>query len=306
MEIVSLGEAPLDVVDLGDLSAPSSPAGDLEVIDAPGFGGELTVVLPGAAVEEPPKKKTWKDDGDHESFLPEFEAELEKIPAHSGNTTVGCERAIAALKAKDAELSRAIRTDLDGKVDEMRAEALREKIHEMIARLEEKQANLAEARSKRHRKKAYVRVGKQVVARMHDGNDIQYYVEVARGDEAELLPVSLAEPTDEQVQLFVKGEVEDGLTKEAGTAKVYLFEDPFLHAITRILINAHTSAGRNIEEVYAKLKDKYAFTPREELSVQELLMQKGMPIFKDFGRMGEKETWFADGKGVEDNTTYHS
>lgn len=301
MEItVQAKEEGFDVVDLGDL-LPEMPKfnkvddGTLIITDLPG-------AIPGAQIQVPvkeqEKKKTWKDDSAHEDFVRHYKEMLSKIPGHTGSTTVGCERAIAHLKDALNELSRAVRTDLECKLDEMEVEGLRDQTHDMIDKLEEALSNLTEEKNKKRRKKSsYVRVGKTVVARINDGQP-QYYVSVAQGDQEELLPVSLAEPTDEQVQLFVKGEEERALTKEAGTAKVYLFEDPFLSSITRILINAHVSAGRNIEEVYDQLKRKYGFTDREELSIQELLLQKGMPIFKDLGRIEEGgAVW--DNKGAE-------
>lgn len=313
MEITSLGEAGINIVDLGDIAAPAAPQAhndDLEVLDLPGLEvvnipGATMPGLPGAApaVE---KAKTWKEDGDHSKFLDEWEKEVEAIPAHTGQTTVGIERAIEHLKNCNSEISKAIRTDKSGKVDEIRAERLREKIWDQIDRLEQAHATLMEAKSKKRRKAASVRVGKEVVARIQNGSDITYYVEVSQGDRQELLPVSLAEPTDDQVQLFVKGEAEAGLEKTAATGRIVLYVDPFMQALSRILIAAHVSSGRDIEIEYDKLRDKYALTKREELGLQELLLQKGMPIVKDFGRTGEDGGQDSDGNGVEANTNYYA
>lgn len=312
MEITSLGEAGINIVDLGDIAAPKGPQphnDDLEVLDLPGMEvvsiPGATSVLPGAT-PTPEKQKTWKDDGAHERFLDEWETEVERIPAHTGNTTVGIERAIQHLKDCNTEISRAIRSDKGGKVDELRAERLREKIESQIERLEQAHAGLMEMKSKKRRKAASVRVGKEVVARIQNGSDITYYVEVSQGDRQELLPVSLAEPTDDQVQLFVKGEAERGMEKTAATGHVVIYVDPFMQALSRILIASHVSAGRDIEIEYSKLRDKYALTNREELGLQELLLQKGMPIVKDFGRTGEDGGQDSDGKNIESNTNYYA
>lgn len=296
MEIFDQGPGAIEIIEL------DSP---VEVMD---LGAKR---LPGALMpmlmdeEEEEKESDWEHDKDHKKFLSYLHHRLEHLPAHSGSTTVGCERTISFLKRLDKEISQAIRTDEDNIIDEDEAEKLRDQIMDYVDDLEEAYSNLME--KKRSKKNASnVRVGKEVVARIYDGNDIKYYIPVVQGEEEELLEVRVAEPTDEQVQLFVAGEEYDhGLTKEAQTARIVLVEDPFLHSITRILINSHVSAGRNIEEVYEHLKKKYSFTSREELSIQELLLQKGMPIFKDFGRLGEPADP-ADGKGIEFSTTYYA
>jgi hypothetical protein len=227
---------------------------------------------------------------------------LDNIPKHTGQTTVGCERAIAYLKRLDREISRAIQSDDDNVIDEEEAEKIRDTIVEFVSKLEDAYDKLAS--KKKIKKKASVKVGTQVIARINDGTNIGYYVAVDTGDGEELLPVTLAEPSDEQVQVFALGE-DEGLVKEAGSAKVFLFEDPFLHAITRLLINSHVSAGRDMEKVYASLKSKYDFTAREELSIQELLLQKGMHMFKDLGRIGEEQDP-SSGTGIDFGTTYHA
>lgn len=335
MEILSLGEAAIDVIDLGDMSQPHADtelADELEISDVPhglvfvmpqtepgGFelpesGADLEVSdIPGAimlALNEPApeeiKEKDWEHDGAHEHFIKHLKKKVDQIPAHSGQTSVGLERAMSYLKSCDAEISKAVRSDFDNKIDEHEAEAIRENISDMICKLEEALADMTEKKSKKRKKSASVRVSKEVVARIGDGNNIQYFVEVSQGEHQELLPVNLAEPEDDQVRLFVNGEAESGLTKEAGTGKIVLYVDPWMQAITRLLINAHVSAGRNIEQVYGEMKKKYGFTNREELGIQEILMQKGLPIFKDFGRTGEDGGQFSDGKGIEFQTTYYA
>ena len=292
-------ESGFDVVDLGELQEHMPSLEDLVIHDHPTLPGLVPGVQLQVVEKEPEKSKTWADDQHHADFVRHYNDRLNKLPAHSGTTTVGCERTMAYLKELLSDLSHAVRTDMKCELDEMEIEALRDRTSEMIDQLQEAHASLSESKSKKKNKKAYVRVDKTVVARIGDGESISYYVKVAQGDQEELLQVKLAEPTDEQVQMFVNGEAQAGLTKEAGTAKVMLVEDPFLHAITRILINSHVSAGRNIEEVYAELKNKYKLDDREELSVQELLLQKGLPIYKDFGRTGEEGGNLFDQKGTE-------
>ncbi len=247
------------------------------------------------------KERDWENDGDHAKFIAYIKGRLDNIPRHSGQTTVGCERAIAYLKRLDRELSRAIQSDDENVIDEEEAERIRDTIMDFVAKLEDAYDKLNARKAERFKKKAEVKVGNTVVARINDGIDIKYYLSVDAGEGEEFLPVTLAEPTDTQVQMFALGERED-MVKSA-SAKIVLFEDPFLHSITSILINSHVSGGKDIEEIYQRLKDKYNFTPREELSIQELLMEKGFPFQKDLGRVGE-DADPTDQKGVEYSAVY--
>lgn len=268
---------------------------------------DLGELLPGSSVtletaEEAGHEPDWLNDGDHTVFLVYLKDRLDHIPEHSGNTTVGCERAISYLRKLDKELSDAIRSDDDNKIDESEAEDIRDMIYDYISKLEEAHDKLM---GKYKNKKASVRVGKKVVARINDGTDIQYFVSVANANGEEmLLPVSVEEPTDAQVAQFVQGEERSSDMQKSAGAGVYLFEDPFLHSITRLLIQSHITHGKNMEDVYANFKEKYSFTPREELSIHELLYQKGFPLTKDLGRLGEDSVKRQDGKGVEYSTEY--
>lgn len=286
-----------DIVELDD----SGLNDIMEVIEDLVPGAEVSVVAPGKD-DKPAKLTSWEEDGDHSKFLDYGRKYLENIPSHSGQTTVGCERAIAYIKRFIKEVSRAVQSDVHNKIDEEECEKLLDTGYEYIAKLEDALDKLISKKTERFKKKSAVKIANEVVSRINDGVSIKYYISVDDGEGEELLPVTLAEPSDEQVQIFALGDA-DGLTKEAGTAKIYLFEDPFLHAITRLLINSQVSAGRDIDSVYDTLKDKYAFTPREELSIQELLLQKGFPIFKDLGRIGE-EYDPSDDKGIDFGTTY--
>lgn len=269
---------------------------------------EMQEFLPGSPVaivefnnEEEVKETDWENDGDHSKFMVWFHTQLSNLPQHSGQTTVGCERVIAALNRLDRELSKAIQTDINGLIDEEEAEKLRDTIYDWKDKLEEAKSKLMNKKMKN--KKSSFRIGKEVVARFNDGKDIQYFIAVGNDEGETLLKVTLAEPTDEQVARFLESE----LTKEAATTPVMtLVEDPFLHSITRMLIQSHITHGKDMEQVYANFKDKYNFTAREELSIQELLHQKGFPLVKDLGRVGDGDIRPSEGKGVEHSTEYYA
>ena len=78
-----------------------------------------------------------------------------------------------------------------------------------------------------------------------------------------------------------------GIEKEATVARVQMVMTPFERAISGILINSVVSAGHPFEDVYDFLKEKYSLTDREELAILQLVMDHGMPIFKDRGTIGK-------------------
>ena len=101
---------------------------------------------------------------------------------------------------------------------------------------------------------------------------------------------------------------EQYMTKSASTpSNVVITVDPFIRAITGILVNSVVSAGKSFEEVYDYLCEKYDITEREELMILQVLMDMGQPIFKDRGSLktekdlSEKEKEMS---GVDFLTTY--
>jgi hypothetical protein len=249
---------------------------------------------------EQAREKTWEDDEDHSQFIVYLTRKLNEIPRHSGQTTVGCEKAIAYLKRLDREISKAIQGDENGVIDEEEAEKLRDMIFDYIQQLEGAYESLMEG--KKGKKKAGLRIGKTVFARINDGLDIQYFISVANDEGENLLAVELAEPTDEQVTAFIEGEK----LEKSASAKITLVEDPFLHQITKMIITSHVTNGKDLETVYAALDEKYKFTDREHLSIQGLLELKGLFLNKDLGRIGEDNVRPFDGKGIEHSTKYYA
>lgn len=80
------------------------------------------------------------------------------------------------------------------------------------------------------------------------------------------------------------------LTKEAAIPNnVVIAVTPFERAISGMMINAHVSAGKPMDEVYEALKEKYDLTDREELSILQICMDSGFPLFKDRGTISGKD-----------------
>lgn len=101
---------------------------------------------------------------------------------------------------------------------------------------------------------------------------------------------------------------EQYMIKSAATpSNVVITVDPFIRAITGILVNSVVSAGKSFDEVYDYLCEKYEITEREELMILQVLMDMGQPIFKDRGSLktekdlSEKEKGMS---GVDFLTTY--
>ena len=264
---------------------------DLEIEgDGAEDGGDAMSVIEGLTA---PLATTWVDDGDHAKFLEYALGRLNNLPRHSGKTTAGCERVLAELRRLDKELSRALQSDDKCLIDEDQAEKLRDTIYDYIEKLETALDKLLERKRK---KKADLKIGKTILVRLADGSgEFGYYLPVSDNSGEMLLPVSIEEPTAEQCQALAS--FESGLHKEAGTARIMLVADPFLHEITKIIIEGTVSRGKNIDEVYAGLDSKYKFTDREHLAIQSLLKEKGMPMNKDLSRLGDKDIYPWDGKG---------
>jgi len=261
------------------------------------------VVVP--AEEEEARPQTWSDDGDHSDFLNYLFGKMKSIPQHSGQTTVGCEKAISYLRKLDKEISKAIQSDEDNVIDENESEKVRDMIHDYIEKLENAYDKLVNKKRKK-KKKASFSIGQKIVARL-GSEDVEYYASViADGKEEKLLKVEVVEPTDQQVLAFVSPD-ENGLTKEASALVTYV--DPFIDSITRLIIRSHITQGKDIREVYGQLDDQYSFTDREKLSIHEILKQKGIGgtgLHVDLGRINEKEPNQFDGKNIEFATEYYA
>jgi len=300
-----IGGEPVFELDLADDALAPEPQDD----NAFDFLDQDDGMLPGAKIilhkddEEPERETNWEEDQDHSKFIPFMLDRMKAIPAHSGQTTVGCEKAISYLRKLDKEISKAIQGDENNSIDETQAEKLRDKIHQYVDMLEDALDGLVSKKRKK-KKKASFSLGKKVYARINNGQDIQYFISVFSSDDEErLFKVDVEEPNDAQVQAFMAGEGE-GLTKEAG--KLVTFVDPFLQSITRLIIRSHITQGKNIQDVYAQLNDQYTFTDREQLSIHEILMQKGLPLNADLGRLQEKDVSPMDSKNVEYSTEFYS
>ena len=238
--------------------------------------------------EQEAKDTDWENDQDHNKFLSYFDAKVKNIPRHSGQTVLGCERAIAFLKSLLTELSKALRGDLDAKIDEQSAEDRYKDTEVMIERLEQQISKL----------KGAGKVAETDVRLISEGHcaacnsNAPMWHNVVSEEVVCLRCESANEPSDK-------------LEKLATTAKMNVYVSAFERAVVGIIINSTVSAGKNIEESYKHLKNKYSFTPREELAIQQLIADYGYPVFKDRGRINEKSDP-SDGTGLDFSTNYYA
>ena len=90
-----------------------------------------------------------------------------------------------------------------------------------------------------------------------------------------------------------------GLVKEANTPRIQLVMSAFERAITGMIVNAVVSQGKQVEDVYAELKKAYKFTERDELSIQQILLDMGYNTARNFMGMPHD-------KNIEFSTQYHA
>lgn len=251
-------------------------------------GSDIEYVDDEEVVEEAPKD--WANDGNHAAFVDYVKDKMKKIPRHSGETISGCERAKAFLNKLDNEISKAMRSDFEGVIDEGEIDALRKSITDMTERLDKQIKKL----------KASGKTADLNVRLVSEGSCSKCESNVPMWHDTE---------KNTMVCLHCEANEHSGaenrIEKQATTPVLNVYMTPFERAIVGILINSKVSAGRNIEETYLKLKNKYNFNPREELSIQQLVADYGYPVLKDRGLLNEPADPAA-GDGVDFQTQYHA
>lgn len=278
------------VIDEDDIDMPEiliveeNPNEEGMILEVPG--------APGCKFEEAKadddKPKTWKEDGHHADFVNYVKDKLTKIPRHSGETVPGCERAKAFLKKLDSEISKAMRTDLKGVIDEQEIDQIRKSLEDMIDRLD--------------------RQIKKLTGKKKASMDVRLVSEGHCDKCNSSAPMWHDTINDTLVCMSCESEKirhNDGLEKTANTPIINVYVSAFERAIVGTMINSKVSAGRNIEETYEKLKNKYNFTSREELAIQQLVHDYGYPLYRDRGLINEPSDP-ASGDGVDWLTNYQS
>jgi hypothetical protein len=275
----SFGEIGSELEDLDkDVTKFIEEHGDMEVGD----------LLPGAEVrlsdlnEEDDERETdYANDRDLSKFMGHVsDLYPSQIPQHDGTSTVGCERAISFLDRLNGDISKAIREDQENVLDIAKLEDVRVNIMRDVLVLKDHLSKLKKQIKDSHGQKSSTAAAPSVPNWKN-----------ASGQEV---------PFD---KLKETGELE----KKAATPRnLVIAVSPFERAISGMMINAHISAGHPMEEVYGSLKKKYGLTDREELSIMQLCMDSGFPIFKDRGSYSEEASDDEEKRGIDFVRNYFS
>lgn len=97
---------------------------------------------------DPNDKWNWKRHG-LAKFFDWVNDRFKSVPKHSGYDTSGLERAIAYLEKLDSEISKAMRSDIDGELDADKIEKAREQIEKGVDSLEERLGRVSKKKKKK-------------------------------------------------------------------------------------------------------------------------------------------------------------
>jgi hypothetical protein len=90
----------------------------------------------------------------------------------------------------------------------------------------------------------------------------------------------LVSTTKEQIQIAAS---RVGILKTASKAAMFGYVvGPFEFAIARLCINAKVSNGKNIEETFRKVAEKFQINDRETFTIQQIMRDMGYPIHGSF------------------------
>lgn len=123
---------------------------ELEVVEEPEDKDSKKKDDNDAKAKKPKDHWDWEAHG-HEGFLEWIKDRFHSVPKHSGYDSSGLERAVSYLEKLDNEISKAMRLDLDGKLDADKIEDIRSKIEDGIDRLYDR---LEKIKKKTKKKKA--------------------------------------------------------------------------------------------------------------------------------------------------------
>jgi hypothetical protein len=233
---------------------------------------EVAEKLPGSDAvvveeeEQAAKDTNWADDKDHSKFRSHFEESLTKGPPHSGGSIPGCERYIAFTKNRLNELSKAMRSDFQGAIDEAWADGMYKKLQDDSEKLES------------HLDKLRTNTSHKTMAAVQTRLIAEGKCDKCEGD----VPTWHDIANDQVVCLKCEAVVgSEGLTKVAGTPVINVFVSAFERAIVGSLVNGSVAGGKDMNLLYEKLDGKYKFTDREKLAIRQLVADYGFPQILD-------------------------
>jgi len=237
--------------------------------------------------ERKERAKGWLESQDAKDFEPFLVMEMKRIkpPSSCVGNRNEAERAFGQSKKLDSYISRALQSDWDGTIPIGSIDRLRQQLEQNIEALERMLQSHKEMKQQR----------RQVRRR--------------RASDDSVCPSCATPLWEEDGNMVCLACGQNELVKEAATPHFTGMQvqiSAFENAVTGALINAVVSNGRNIEELYGRLKKKYGFTDREELAILQILADKGYPVFKDRTRFGEDEDPTKPDESREWQTQYNA
>jgi hypothetical protein len=215
--------------------------------------------------------RSWLQTQEAKDFLPFLMTEFKRI-APGSNSSRGkseTERALGQMKRLNSYISKALQSDYDGGIDVGQVDKVRQSIEAAVDRLEQ----VLEAISDLGRQKKRLRRRKA-------------------SDDSLCSECELPLWEGESGKICLSCDKQDGIVREAATPRFNGLQyqiSGFERAIIGTLINGKVSGGRDIEELYGRLKKKYGITDREHLAIIQAMSDMGYPVFLDRARIGEEE-----------------
>ncbi len=156
--VVELDKNDLDTIELDKIpgagDSPDPVEEVIEVVDEKDAEDALEV----SDLDQNDAKKSkkserwdWESKGP-EGFVVWIKERFETVPKHSGYDTAGLERAVSYLEKLDSEISKAMRLDIEEKLDANKVEEVRVKIEDGIDRLHERLDKIKKTKKNKKKK----------------------------------------------------------------------------------------------------------------------------------------------------------
>lgn len=246
-----------------------SAAPAMDYADTSRYDEDLQREGPEHEEQEAQGPRAWLKNQKACDFVPFLMHEFKRLgPGARARGKSEAERAMGQFKRLNGHISKALQSDYDGEIDIKQVESVRQQIESTLEQLQATLDALSDLEKKRKQ--------------MRRPNRRRGSEEIC-GD----CGAPLWKQGDSEASCLVC----EGLVKEATTPRYQGLQyqiSGFERAIIGTLINGKVSGGRDIEQLYSKLKKKYDITDREELAIIQAMADMGYPEFLDRAKIGEE------------------
>lgn len=113
------------------------------------------------------EKWDWSSRG-ASGFITWIKERIEDVPKHSGYDTAGLERAMSYMEKLDSEISKAMRSDVDGELDASKIEEVRSQIENGIDKIQERLEKVKKPKTRKKKKadfedSSFVKEGQKIL-----------------------------------------------------------------------------------------------------------------------------------------------